>query len=384
MIVKITKILNRTDLAISAAHGGLVVTKNAQAFLRGFFQIAGVDYNFLDEADDEFFPIHYKDYTSNGTTPNDRITPIGKYATKHELKPGDILMLQKNDIDGTEEYVIDYARKQDSVYFVGKSKERVEVLELDRFEEIRDASMRAGTITQVAPNRYEMGVRYMGEDGTLIISRNGNSFELYFNERHIEENQKYFELDTTTNPFELKKTETWEIEYDMGEENSEINDEADQGLIRDLANMESDVDTDTYIPMPEEKRGGQRIGGRTAPNRNRGTSQNALARARYLCEYDNLHELFPRKHSHVNYTEPHHLIPLEYDELFEHSLDVQANIVSLCSHCHNRIHYSADAEVVIRKLWEDRCEEIADAGIGVMNDGTIMSIDILLGFYGIR
>lgn len=37
--------------------------------------------------------------------------------------------------------------------------------------------------------------------------------------------------------------------------------------------------------------------------------------------------------------EPHHLIPLQYHEEFEWSLDVEANVVSLCSECHNQIHY---------------------------------------------
>jgi len=119
------------------------------------------------------------------------------------------------------------------------------------------------------------------------------------------------------------------------------------------------------------------------PVRNADTASRALARAGYLCEYDNAHELFLRKRQPVNYTEPHHLIPLQYDDLFENSLDVQANIVSLCSHCHNLVHYGVDAENVIRKLWEDRREEIKNAGIGITRNGTELTIEMLLGFYGI-
>ena len=68
---------------------------------------------------------------------------------------------------------------------------------------------------------------------------------------------------------------------------------------------------------------------------------------------------------------------------FQKSLDVEANIVSLCSYCHNLIHYGADAEIVIRELWEDRKEELEAAGILEMNNGTRLTVDILLGFYGI-
>ena len=48
------------------------------------------------------------------------------------------------------------------------------------------------------------------------------------------------------------------------------------------------------------------------------------------------------------------------------------------------IHYGADAEIVIRELWEDRKEELEAAGILEMNNGTRLTVDILLGFYGIK
>ena len=44
--------------------------------------------------------------------------------------------------------------------------------------------------------------------------------------------------------------------------------------------------------------------------------KNALIRADFKCEVDESHKLFLRKGQPVNYTEPHHLIPLKYDKLF--------------------------------------------------------------------
>lgn len=100
MRVTISKILNKTDLAQSGSHGGLVVSKSEQAALKDFFEVPGRDQKFADRYDRETFFIRYKDYTSNGTTPNDRITPIGKYASKHNLQPGDILLFDKIESAG--------------------------------------------------------------------------------------------------------------------------------------------------------------------------------------------------------------------------------------------------------------------------------------------
>ena len=82
--------------------------------------------------------------------------------------------------------------------------------------------------------------------------------------------------------------------------------------------------------------------------------------------------------------EPHHLIPLQFDEEFEKSLDVQANIVSLCSECHNRIHYGAHPEKIITELWNQRKDELREAGIGVLKNGAELDLAMLLSFYGIR
>ncbi len=384
MRITISKILNRTDLAESGSHGGLVVTKAAQGALIDFFETAGKEQEFVDKEDGESFLIHYVDYTSNGTTPNDRISPIGKYATKHDLKPGDNLLFHKTQASGTQNYLIEYVRKLGSAYFVGKSKETVEVLDYDKFTELIVQHVGTGKIYRTSASSCEMEVKYQGEVGKLSINQNGDTFEMYFNGKHVEENKKYFELDTLTEPFELRKTDTWKIEIDEAGLESELNELADIELIKELSDENLSPSSDDYIPEPEAKKPGKTVGEKVVPDRDRAKADNALARAGYLCEFDNEHKLFIRKRQPINYTEPHHLIPLKYDVLFENSLDVQANIISLCSHCHNLIHYGVDAELVIRKLWEDRKEELKQAGLSIMKNGTELTVEILLGFYGIR
>ena len=47
-------------------------------------------------------------------------------------------------------------------------------------------------------------------------------------------------------------------------------------------------------------------------------------------------------------------MPLAFSDRFEVSLDVEENIVSLCSNCHNQLHYGKDAERLIIQLFNDR------------------------------
>lgn len=384
MRVVISKILNKTDLAESKSHGGLVVTKNMINPLMDFFEAAGKEQEFTDKKDNEKFQIHYVDYTSNGTTPNDRVTPIGKFASKHGLMPGDNLILEKIEDADERKYYIEYVRKMYSIYFVGKSRKILEVLNYNQFTDIVVDNISNGKVKRTSPTACKMNVKYQGIIGELVISQNGDSFEMYFNGEQIGQNNKYFELNTLSKPFELKKTDTWKLEIDADDEEEKINNEADEELLLELSNQNFDTKKENYAPHPEDKKPEKKIKGKSVPNRDTDTAKKALSRANYLCEYDSSHKLFIRKKQNINYTEPHHLIPLKYDDLFEKSLDVQANIVSLCSHCHNLIHYGTDAEVLIRKLWSERYQEIQDAGIGVMENGTELTLDILLGFYGIK
>lgn len=61
--------------------------------------------------------------------------------------------------------------------------------------------------------------------------------------------------------------------------------------------------------------------------------------------------------------EAHHLIPMEYYNYFDVSIDVEENIVSLCSNCHREIHHGKDASVIVKKLYEQRKTCLQKAGM---------------------
>lgn len=106
------------------------------------------------------------------------------------------------------------------------------------------------------------------------------------------------------------------------------------------------------------------------PKRDPQVAANALENANYKCEYDLTDRTFLRKKSRRPYTEPHHLIPISQYKDFSCSVDVEENIVSLCSHCHNLLHYGCaeDREVVLYKLYQERIEELRESGLELSFD----------------
>ena len=99
--------------------------------------------------------------------------------------------------------------------------------------------------------------------------------------------------------------------------------------------------------------------------RNPDIALNALRNADYKCEYCSEHETFIRKTNGLPYTEPHHIVPMKAQNAFKVSLDVENNIVSLCSNCHNLLHYGADFEKVLKPLYEKRKELLSISGIDI-------------------
>lgn len=141
----------------------------------------------------------------------------------------------------------------------------------------------------------------------------------------------------------------------------------DSNLVEDLRkttviNQGSDFE---YKGKPKNKQEPIYSNGTKTYPRGRQTALNALARAKYECEINVDHPTFKRKKTDVNYTEPHHLVPMAFSDQFEKSLDVEENIVSLCSNCHNQLHYGQGAEELLKILYDERKEHLRKAGINI-------------------
>jgi hypothetical protein len=112
--------------------------------------------------------------------------------------------------------------------------------------------------------------------------------------------------------------------------------------------------------------------------RNPAMSSSAIAKANHACEIDGNHVTFTSQRTNKNYTEAHHLIPMEFQGLFTFSLDVPENIVSLCSNCHDKFHYAIKEEKIrlIEKLYYKRVDGLKVRKIE-------RSVEQLKKYYGI-
>lgn len=154
-----------------------------------------------------------------------------------------------------------------------------------------------------------------------------------------------------------------------------VNEIEDLQLELNLASASKTNTTFTYTDEPKAKSTPVTREGVKVYKRDKKVAINALSHANYSCEYDNSHKCFMKKDKVTPYTEAHHLIPMEFQDDFEYSLDVEENIVSLCGNCHNEIHYGEHADVLITKLYNERKDLLEKKKIGI-------TLQQLLKYYG--
>lgn len=89
--------------------------------------------------------------------------------------------------------------------------------------------------------------------------------------------------------------------------------------------------------------------------------------AHFCCECDMSHASFTSKKTSQRYMEGHHLIPLQQQNAFAYSLDVYANVVSLCPNCHRLLHLAIKAEkqYYLDRLFDARKDRLIVSGIDI-------------------
>ena len=160
-----------------------------------------------------------------------------------------------------------------------------------------------------------------------------------------------------------RKCKAWS---ELGEEIIKAEGEADYYWETEVANNEDQYEFVTYqdkpIPKPQKPQGTLKT---YTYSRNKRVACNALQHANYQCEINSNHVTFIRKSNGTPYVEPHHLVPMAFQDDFDVSLDREQNIVTLCSNCHRKIHYGLDKEKVLRTLYKERKSALEDIGIEI-------------------
>lgn len=160
---------------------------------------------------------------------------------------------------------------------------------------------------------------------------------------------------------------------DLG--NAVVNNRLDDGLNEDIA--EHSLNLGNSQSISRERPEPVIIHGVQAYPRSRVAAMIALQNANHKCEIDSFHRTFERRVDALPYMESHHLIPMAAQGDYDVSIDVPENIVSLCSSCHNEIHYGKNAVKLIEQLYNSRVHLLEQNDIFV-------SLPQLLKYYGLK
>jgi 5-methylcytosine-specific restriction protein A len=117
---------------------------------------------------------------------------------------------------------------------------------------------------------------------------------------------------------------------------------------QEAANEIATTDPSPSLPSGSRPRP-PKVGGKYAGKYKRDPEMAAIAirSANYQCEVDPDHETFTSRKTKQPFVEAHHLIPMQYQDEFDVSLDVPENIVALCPGCHRKFHHARFGELKI-------------------------------------
>lgn len=110
--------------------------------------------------------------------------------------------------------------------------------------------------------------------------------------------------------------------------------------------------------------------------RNQLIVEQVIESADYCCENNTKHETFIAQSTGKRYMEGHHLIPMKYQTEFNFSIDVYANIISLCPNCHKLLHYGIMKEKIytLEKIYNERAGRLRKSGIDISQSDFIKLI----------
>jgi 5-methylcytosine-specific restriction protein A len=110
----------------------------------------------------------------------------------------------------------------------------------------------------------------------------------------------------------------------------------------------------------EEVQKGRHVGARRKPpkpkrvggvlwswTKNRDIAYSALERASFKCEVEENRKTFESRKTKHQFMEAHHLVPMEFQDSYQLSLDIPENIICLCPTCHRSFHHATKEKLLV-------------------------------------
>lgn len=193
---------------------------------------------------------------------------------------------------------------------------------------------------------------YLEKDGTKVSENKGMNSKYYC----LLSGKTHFELTSLIQKVKHKQLNAVESEELF-----------EKSIYENLGNIEGKAPRDD-IPKDVPEITVQN--GRTVYRRNPGVVKNAIVASGFCCEIDHDHKTFTSKATKENFVEAHHLIPMAFQKEFGQSLDVEANVVTLCPICHRNLHYGVMEEkrLLLKELYDKRKVRLKNCGIEITSN----------------
>lgn len=204
---------------------------------------------------------------------------------------------------------------------------------------------------------YLIMLKYANQDCILVISIPAEFYKKY---NVIGQNKINRKLSST----EIKNTKQYQAS------DAEYSSEANS---KSIASEQTPM-----TPAPPQKgnqrKGSSKVKYKGKPSRGKG----ALEKANYICENNPSHKTFTSEVTGKNYMEPHHLIPISNQGLYENDIDITPNLICLCPTCHKQIHYGQKSSIkeMLITFHSARKKDLKTCGIEI-------DLETLMAYYDV-
>ena len=239
---------------------------------------------------------------------------------------------------------------------------------------VRESAKIALTYLDVSPG-FVRGVIDLAATGDLGIGYEQGAIvsKAYSSAKNVSVEQFSHDLSILLEAYDtLRKKLSYNIIDLVPEADDDEFQEAASAISRKKTKQEYEPPLPGPVPRPPRSHQPSGSGYRRDPR----IAGKAISDSNYACAVAGSHVSFISRTTKQNFVEAHHLIPFEFQEMFDSSLDVLENVVVLCPTCHRKLHHGMlkDKKPVLKQLFEDRDAMLKSRGLNI-------NLDTLVQYY---